>query len=89
MARPKKTIVEEPKEVVTETLDLTPTETPNVSSPLEPTIIDVKPIILKGKTLDSIDKVKLAKKGGKIIAMAVERGLAERMCKENPNLEIL
>jgi hypothetical protein len=44
---------------------------------------------LKGKTLDSIDKVKLAKKGGKIIAMAVERGLAERMCKENPNLEIL
>ena len=70
-------------------LDLTPTEIEQPkTNVLEATSTYVKPIKTSGKIVYSADKVRI-EKNGKIIAMAVDRNIAESLVQNNPNLKII
>lgn len=83
MAKAKRTPIETPIPIKTESVALPESQQ------------EVKPVTLAGRSVtkyvaNAQGKVKLGKRStGKVFAMAVDIKIAERMARENPDIEII
>ena len=97
MGRPKKNPETKVKEPIVETplVETIESTTEVTEQPEQTTGMTVKeevviPIVVKSGTITTHDTVKLfSSVKNKVIASAVKRSLAEKLCKENPNLKIV